>query len=149
MHNGCKVYIHSHMPSNGLCFMVINVFSKTIFRGQVHGAKSNTPPKINTYERLPIVNTLQPPTVPHGVRVFWTHIVTILGVISGAASQHPHYFHVGYVTGWLKVGLGWLGNAYSSHSIHSAKGGRPTKHKMVISQDARALVPGIQAHVFN
>ena len=34
----------------------------------MEGAKSNTLPKTNTYKRLPIANTLQPPTVPCGVR---------------------------------------------------------------------------------
>ena len=36
---------------------------------KVEGAKTNTPPKTNTYKRLPTANTLLPWTIPHGVRV--------------------------------------------------------------------------------
>ena len=32
---------------------------------KVEGAKTNTPPKTNTYKRLPIANTLIPWTIPH------------------------------------------------------------------------------------
>ena len=39
-------------------------------------------------------------------------------------------------------------NAYCRRSIHNTKGGRPTKHKGVISRDARGLVPGMQGDGF-
>ena len=52
---------------------------------KVEGAKTNTPPKINTYKRLPIANTLWPWTIPRGVGV-QAHIVMVLGAISGATS---------------------------------------------------------------
>ena len=37
---------------------------------KVEGAKTNTPPKTNSYKRLPITNTLLPWSVPHGVGVY-------------------------------------------------------------------------------
>ena len=37
---------------------------------KVDGAKSNTPPKTNTYKRLQIANSLRPPTIPCFVRVY-------------------------------------------------------------------------------
>ena len=51
----------------------------------------------------------------------------VLGAISGATSQWPplpscrvgNMLHS--ISGWFKVGLGWLVNAYSSHFIHNAK----------------------------
>ena len=57
------------------------------------------------------------------------HIVTILGAISGAISHRPplppykvrNHLHSG--SGWFKVGLGWLVNAYSSHSIPGGEDG--------------------------
>ena len=33
------------------------------------------------------------------------------------------------ISGWFKVGLGWLVNAYSSHSIHKAKEVGPQRTK--------------------
>ena len=50
--------------------------------------------------------------------------MTFLGVISGATSYRPplpprrvsNGLHS--ISGWFKVGLGWLVNAYCSHSIH-------------------------------
>jgi hypothetical protein len=42
------------------------------------------------------------------------------------------------------VGLGWLVNAYSSHSIPQRQGGRLTKDKRVISHDAKGLIPKMQ-----
>ena len=46
---------------NQICFIFDHNTSK------VHGAKTNTPPKLNTYKCLPNVNTLLPRTIPHGV----------------------------------------------------------------------------------
>ena len=36
---------------------------------KAEGAKPNTPPKTNTYKRLPLVNALLPGTIPNGVGV--------------------------------------------------------------------------------
>jgi hypothetical protein len=53
--------------------------------------------------------------------------VMVLGAISGATSQWPPLppFRVRnglyFISGWFKVGLGWLVNAHSSRSIHNAK----------------------------
>ena len=53
----------------------------------------------------------------------WAHIVTGLGVISGATTYWPPLpsCRVGnglhYILSRIKVGLRWLVNAYSSHSI--------------------------------
>ena len=53
----------------------------------------------------------------------------VLGAISGATSYRPpgppcrvgNMLHS--ISGWFKVGLGWLVNAYSSDSIHCRGGG--------------------------
>ena len=43
------------------------------------------------------------------------------------------------------MGLGWLVNVFAKPRT---QGGRPTKHKGVISQDARGLDPGMQGDGF-
>ena len=51
----------------------------------------------------------------------------VLGIISGAILYRPPLpsYRVGnglhFISGWFKVGFGWLESAYSSHSIHKAK----------------------------
>ena len=83
---------------------------------KVEGAKTNTS------KRLPITNTLLPGSAPQGVGMVWPHGVTDLG-----ATSAPPPCRVGNglhsISGWFKVGLGWLVNAYSSDSIHCRGGG--------------------------
>ena len=65
-----------------------------------------------------------------------------LGVISGTTAYRPPLpsCRVGNmfrsILGRFKVGLGWLVNAYSSHSIHMGEWFKPTK--------PRGLVMGIK-----
>jgi hypothetical protein len=74
---------------NKRCFPFDHNISK------VHGAKTNTPPKLNTYERLPNGYTLLPWAVLHNV------------------GNKPHS-----ISSWFKMGLGWLLNTYFSHYMH-------------------------------
>ena len=56
-----------------------------------------------------------------------------MGAISDATTYWPPLpphrvgkrFHP--ILGWFKVGLGWLVNAYSNHSIHGEEWFKPTK----------------------
>ena len=58
------------------------------------------------------------------------------------------------ISGWFKVGLRWLGNAYSSDSIHIAKvvgqriKGSLPGCKGIGSHDTRGSVPGMQGDGF-
>ena len=73
------------------------------------GSKTNTPPKTNTYKRLPIANTLLPWIVPHDVGVLqptkW-HLKVPLVV---PCHTSLHYLHVRYVTDSTpsRVGSRW------------------------------------------
>jgi hypothetical protein len=49
-------------------------------------AYMETHPKTNTYEHLPIVNTLLLWTIPHGEGDVWAHGMINVGVISDATS---------------------------------------------------------------
>ena len=68
--------------------------------------------------------------------------VVYLGVINGATSWRPPLpsCKVGnglhYISGCFKVGLGWLVNAYSSHSIYNTKEVDP--------QSTQGSIPGMQ-----
>ena len=70
--------------------------------------------------------------------------MTVLGAISGATSQWPSLpsCRVGNglrsILGWFKVGLGWLVNAFSSHSIYKGKevGPQSTKGSFPMMQGA-------------
>ena len=77
----------------------------------------------------------------------------ILGVISGATSQRPSLpsCRVGNglhsISGWFKVGLGWLVNAYSSHSINNAKEVGPQSTKGSFSGMQGGRFPGCKVMV--
>ena len=78
----------------------------------------------------------------------------VLGVISGATSYRSprppcrvgNRLHS--ISGWFKMGLGWLVNAYSSHSIHNTKEVGPQSTQGSFPWDARGLVPGMQGDGF-
>ena len=78
--------------------------------------------------------------------------MTVLGAISGATSEQPRVppcslgngLHS--ISGWFEVGLGWLANAYSGHSIHKAK---EVGHKAQRGHlwDARGWFPGCKVMI--
>ena len=73
--NSPRKYMHLNQPhvSNNVLpittFLVNKSSSLAFSTPKVEGANTNTPPKTNTYKRLPIANTLRPWPVPLGVGV--------------------------------------------------------------------------------
>jgi hypothetical protein len=69
-----RSYTKLDLVSFGCSFEYVMYFEMDFFvlskwSYKVEGAKTNTPPRTNTYEHLPIANTLLSLTVPHGVEV--------------------------------------------------------------------------------
>ena len=62
---------------------------------KVEGAKTNIPPKINTYKRLSIANALLSWTVPHGVGVYMPIEWQFLGAMVAPSHSGLHYMRVG------------------------------------------------------
>ena len=72
---------------------LVDLYQNGDEEAKVEGAKTNTSPKINTYKRLPITNTLLLWTIFHE-RSARAHKVTGLGIISGTIAHQPP-LHIG------------------------------------------------------